>query len=143
LIPTESEGYIVCDKDWNRCKVKGINYVKLSYLSSIIGGNPSVTILKIIQSNESEEVLCAFPKWKENFNIINNLYEEAFEDIKNGCKSVEDIQDRKTLALKIKEKWYSPCIFKVKGSSDREKSIKDWLCTQNPKKLIDQLKKYQ
>ena len=72
------EGYVVCDSNFNRIKIKNPAYINIHHLK---GKTAEHNILTIIKSNEIEEFGSTFPdrkeelyKLKENYdNLINKL----------------------------------------------------------------------
>jgi hypothetical protein len=62
LNPIVTEGYVVCDRHFNRVKVKSPQYVAVQHL---IGGFCSLRLTKITIANEGEEFLVYFPEWTD------------------------------------------------------------------------------
>ena len=63
-MPWDEEGYVVCDANKNRCKIKSPAYVRAHYMRT----NGVVTLkrlVSIIQTNEIEEFLIYAPEWRE------------------------------------------------------------------------------
>merc|ERR1712137_201531 len=72
LSPTKSEGFVVCDKNYHRLKVKSPAYVALSLLSI---KNPddmnAKHILQICKAEEGSEFLAYYPQWEKTFLQID------------------------------------------------------------------------
>ena len=65
--PLKNEGYVVCDKNWTRMKIKCSNYVRISWLGELnLGHNKDpkkFIIMEIILTGEAE-VFCKYcPDW--------------------------------------------------------------------------------
>lgn len=84
----DEEGYVVCDKDFNRVKVKSPLYVSLHTLA----GNYVLSYeraLDIVRSNEVDEVLSYFPEFKDSLMSVKDEFERyalALEGIVNDVK---------------------------------------------------------
>ena len=70
------EGFVVCDKDYNRIKIKDPKYLTCHYLY----GNGIITtykLLQIVESNEIDEVCTYFPEWKQKLDNIAKAKEKV------------------------------------------------------------------
>lgn len=70
------EGFVICDKDYNRIKIKDPKYLTCHYLY----GNGIITtykLLQIIESNEIDEVCAYFPEWKQKLDNIAKAKEKV------------------------------------------------------------------
>ena len=76
-LPWDEEGYVVCDRNKNRCKIKSPSYVEAHYIRN----NGVVTLkrlISIILNNETEEFLIYAPEWKETiFKIYVAMFNLA------------------------------------------------------------------
>lgn len=72
-LPENNEGYVVCDKDFNRIKVKSPLYLQLHYMAGNQVWSPS-RVMDIIRANEVSEYLAYFPKFKIAFDELNAKY---------------------------------------------------------------------
>lgn len=72
-LPENNEGYVVCDKDFNRIKVKSPLYLQLHYMAGNQVWSPS-RVMDIIRANEVSEYLAYFPKFKVAFDELNAKY---------------------------------------------------------------------
>ena len=77
---TEQEGFVVCDKDFNRVKMKCEQYVKLHRIKS---STSPKNFLEIVRSGEIEEVANYFPEYSEILTKINTSYNRLTEEIQN------------------------------------------------------------
>lgn len=79
----DEEGYVVCDKDFNRVKVKSPLYVSLHTLA----GNYVLSYeraLDIVRSNEVDEVLSYFPEFKDNLMAVKARLDEHIASLKRS-----------------------------------------------------------
>lgn len=75
----DEEGYVVCDKYFNRIKIKSIEYLKAHYYNN----NNAVStkyILQIIEDQEQEEFLSYFPQYAEKINKIQEWLNHGFDE---------------------------------------------------------------
>jgi len=77
LAPTASEGYVVCDKNFNRLKVKNPAYVALTHLNLKQGEQLNAKhILQIYKSSEGAEFLAYYPDWTSLYELIDKHIQE-------------------------------------------------------------------
>jgi hypothetical protein len=77
--PMQQEGYVVCDSNFSRCKVKSPKYVAIHHLT---GEFANRRILELVQLGEAQEVFSYFPgTWMER------LYQEVNEKINNWVET--------------------------------------------------------
>lgn len=106
----EQEGFVAVDKYWRRVKIKSPFYVAAS---CSIGKTLSINrILNIYIEGEMEEFLNYFPEVKPSFDLVINTEKAICDEIEREYETVKDIQDRKELALKIKDYEWSSYHFK-------------------------------
>lgn len=134
--PSQGEGFVVVDKNFNRVKIKSPAYVSLSHLKESI--NPK-SMLEIIRTNESSEFLNYFPEYESYYYKLKKSYDSLVKDIEQTYESYKYIQDRKEFALQVKDKPFSGILFSLKqGKSD---SVKSALQGYRVEKLVEMLPK--
>jgi hypothetical protein len=74
LSPTATEGFVVCDKQFRRIKIKSPQYVVLSGMLNTKETKKERKFLEIIRINETEEFLAYFSEWKAEFQIMKEKY---------------------------------------------------------------------
>ncbi|KAG2374677.1 hypothetical protein C9374_010421 [Naegleria lovaniensis] len=126
LDPSQHEGFVICDNNFNRIKIKSPRYVALSHLLSMDGegdggeadskseailednqeNSPTRKrkMLQIVRNNESSEFLAYYPNLEEIHNIVRGEYNQLLKLTKH-------------IATDIKTKYYS--------NNEEEKSNKD------------------
>lgn len=84
---TEQEGFVVCDANFNRVKIKNVQYVALHRLKD--GINSVGAVINLAKSGDYEEVVVNFPEYKRALDMaiatIGDLvleHEQAYEDLK-------------------------------------------------------------
>ena len=80
-LPWDREGYVVCDGEFNRVKIKSPAYVAAHYTVA----NGVITkkkLLKVILANEEEEFLVYCPEYKETIDEIK----EDMREVQRWCE---------------------------------------------------------
>jgi RNA ligase len=122
LDPMDSEGYIVCDRHFNRIKVKSPQYVAMSHMRSQFS---SRKFLEIIRNNEGEEFLSYYPEWTELYRRIQQRYEALAQDIERVYQQYQAIELQKEFAMAVKDLPYSGVLFLLR--SGKIDSVKEGL----------------
>lgn len=143
----EGEGYVVCDANFNRIKVKTPQYVALHHMRDGMG---SRRMLEIVRSNESEEFLTYFPEFKSLHSQIKEKYTDLvdqleaswvkFKGMDTGEEGSADYQKscRKDFALAIKEVPHNGILFGLRNG--HFETVKDGIREMNIKHLMESLK---
>jgi RNA ligase len=134
LDPMESEGYIVCDRNFHRVKVKSPQYVAISHLRE---GFSSRRMLEIVVTNEGEEFLSYFPEWTDLYNQIKARYQALITEIEETYQQYEHIELQKDFALAIKHLPYSGILFSLRGKKINH--VKEGLKNTTTQKLEELL----
>lgn len=122
LDPMASEGYIVCDVEFNRIKVKSPQYVAISHLRE---GFSTRRMIEIILMNEGEEFLAYFPEWTELYQKTKDHYQALVADIEAIYQQHQGIELQKDFALAIKHLPYSGVLFSLRAG--KSASVKEAL----------------
>ena len=118
----ESEGYVVCDKLFNRIKVKSPTYCALHHLKH--SASP-LRMLQVVVSNEDSEFLAYFPELLGEFTEIKNQYQKLVDSITEVWLNVKDIADQKQFALAVKDFSFAGSLFQLR--KDPNKSVSSLL----------------
>jgi len=78
-----NEGFVVCDKNFNRVKVKSPTYVALHHMKNN-GVLSYERGLEIVRGNELGEVLTYFPEFKEHLEDIKVRYDKYVASLKEA-----------------------------------------------------------
>jgi hypothetical protein len=114
LDPMESEGYVVCDSNYSRAKVKSPAYVAVSKLKdSTCSSNRQ--LLEKIRINDHEEFLAYFPEMKDIYFAIKSRYERLLGQIEGFYWAIENIEDKKKFAMLAKDQKFSGLLFAMKN----------------------------
>ena len=106
--PTQQEGFVVCDKNFNRIKIKSEQYVALHHLatSCIENSMSDLRLITIIQNNEGSEFLNYFPKYKERHTQLTEKFQELYQKIITSYNQAPLNVSQKDFALYVQQyKW--------------------------------------
>ena len=139
----EDEGYVVCDANFNRVKIKNPAYVQMHHLK---GGLAAHYIMGVIKTNEVEEFCSYYKEREEEAQLLLVQYNILLTDLTNKWlqnlgEGKIDITD-KDFALHVfditKEmKWTSGLFFGLRNG--KIKSVREWVNTLDDKFLYNYL----
>jgi hypothetical protein len=130
LDPMQAEGYIVCDRQFNRVKVKSPQYVALAHLR---GSFSARRLLETIVVNEGEEFLAYFPEWTDLYHQLNTGYQALMQEITDAYAQHQAIAMQKDFAAAIKHLPYAGMLFALR--SGKSPTVKECLQNTNIQKL--------
>jgi RNA ligase len=130
LDPMDSEGYIVCDRDFNRVKVKSPQYVAIAHLRDSFS---SRKMIEIVLENEGEEFLNYYPEWTDLYQKIKIRYQNLITEIEFSYQQHRDISEQKEFAIKVKNLPYSGILFALRAG--KTNSIKESLANTSITKV--------
>lgn len=96
-----NEGFVVCDRDFNRIKVKSSLYVRLHQMA----GNGSLTAeraIDIVQRGEVDEVVAYFPEFRDSLLLAKSSYESFCDSL---SKKWEELKSLNFSSRKDSAKW--------------------------------------
>jgi hypothetical protein len=134
LNPIETEGYIVCDRNFNRVKIKSPQYVAINHL---MGGFSSLHLVKIIIANEGEEFLVYFPQWAYLYGKMKEAYRSLIAEMEANWQRYKDIPVQKDFALAVKDLPYKSILFALKGG--KIQAVKEALQDDPVHRTIDSI----
>ena len=114
-LPWDDEGYVVLDKDFNRIKVKSIEYLKIHRLANN-GNMSSKRAIELWIEGDYEEVLAYFPEYRPTFDKIQKSFDDTVSKIEQLYHDlmIIDLHNRKDQAswiFKNAGKKYSSVLF--------------------------------
>jgi hypothetical protein len=122
LDPMDSEGYIVCDRAFNRVKVKSPQYVAIAHMRDSFTPRK---MIEIVLKNEGEEFLNYYPEWTDLYQKIQFKYHNLITEIEDCYQKYKDIKEQKDFAMQIKNLPYSGILFALRAG--KTNSIKESL----------------
>lgn len=101
----EYEGFVVCDKNFNRIKIKSLKYVRLHHLTN--GGNISINVLfPIIRDGNIDDIVGTFPIIKDKALKVYELYQFIKENIKYSLTLCQQHMHKSQKEFAIAIQWY-------------------------------------
>lgn len=136
--PMESEGYVVCDADFNRIKVKCPQYVALAHIKESMSER---AMLDVIRKNEGDEFLGYFPEMKPLYGAVKEKYERLAAETEWHFSRLGGIADSKAFALEATKTPYSSALFAVRnGKAGSVRSFYADCSTQLIERALAELK---
>lgn len=139
-LPWNKEGYVVCDKYFNRVKIKSPEYVKAHYVVTR-GYVSDEKLAEVVQNNEIDEFLTYCPEYRARLNRLiasrNLIYGLFLRDLKDLEKM--NLPTRKEFAELVNERYPQyerPYLF---SGVDK---LADKLQKLNPNKLVELIDNY-
>jgi T4 RnlA family RNA ligase len=139
----DDEGFVVCDAQFNRVKIKSPAYVMAHYARN----NNVITrkhLIKIILSGETDEFLCYASDYKEELEKVQHLMNSFYkvgDQIAKSCQRLYDVS-RGTYAnwVKTLPKIYQDLAFR---NYNDIKSTKDYTADWNENKWETYLESFE
>lgn len=110
------EGFVLCDKNFNRIKLKSAIYTNLFFIRGE-GVFSNKKILKLIMDEQDDDVIAYFPEYKEQFDRIRRGLSLFITHLKSLLSDEEKLYklDKKEFADNIKLYKYKDILFKAYG----------------------------
>jgi hypothetical protein len=133
--PTQSEGYVVVDAQWNRVKMKAPAYVALAHMRDSAASPKRV--LEVIRTGESTEFLAYFPEWKPTFDAVRDAYNKFADQIDADYASSKNIGVQKDFAFEAMKTAWPDALFQLRRG--RYTNARDYLKGVRIKQLMEKL----
>ncbi|MCL2427437.1 MAG: hypothetical protein FWD05_14015 [Oscillospiraceae bacterium] len=133
------EGYVVCDANYNRIKVKSPAYVAIHHL---VGTLSDKRIIELIRKNEVEEFLIYFPEYKSYVDKLLNMiasFELCIAQILEEQINGFHFETRKDFALMATKTKFPAFLFAYYDG--KVKNAIEWLWGMENDKVLQQLEK--
>jgi len=134
LDPMESEGYVVCDAQYNRVKVKAPQYVAVAHMKD---GFSTRRMLEIVRTNENSEFLSYYPEYTDMYYEIRMKYERLLGEMQGFYDGIKHVEEQKDFAKLATQKKYSGALFSVRR--EKVSDFKTSLAEMNIRLLEDWL----
>ena len=133
-----NEGFVVCDKNFNRVKIKSPTYVALHHMrnNGVLSYERGI---EIVRGNELEEVVTYFPEFKDHLEKIKEKYDFLVSRLEASwdgfSTSVTALAPRKEAAIWITKNFDIPGVgFALLDG--KVKSVKEWIEKCPAKNLV-------
>lgn len=127
LDPMVQEGFVVCDANFNRVKVKSPRYVALAHLKESCSAR---RLLDIVRSGESDEFLSYFPEMRPAYALIAEKFGALCTEVQADYERLKGILSQKDFALEAMKTRCSSALFAIR--SGRAKSVREFFATASP-----------
>ena len=95
-LPWNEEGYVVCDKNFNRVKIKSPGYVRVHHLSTLKGPVTTERLIYLVLKNEHKEFLIYFPEYKRRVANIEGIRKYVYANCIVDLRDIENNYHPKT-----------------------------------------------
>jgi DNA-directed RNA polymerase subunit N (RpoN/RPB10) len=119
----EGEGFVLCDANFNRVKVKAPHYVALHQLRGEYFNEKRA--LEIVMKGEIEEVVSYFPEFKKEIEEVKSKYDLLKEDIVGRYEANKMLVTQKDFAMAVKDFKFSSILFAMRKGKTLEECMKD------------------
>jgi hypothetical protein len=110
LEPRDAEGFVVCDKNFNRVKLKSRKHVMYFHMRQSVN---TEKILQIILANEGDEFLTYCSEWKNEFEELIKKVKKLQLLIESVWECYKNINNKKEFASKAKNYAFSSILFSL------------------------------
>ena len=124
-LPSDKEGYVVVDKNYNRIKVKNPVYVALHHLKNNGDVNLS-NFISIVRNNEIEEYVTYFPEFASRIYDCKRRIESIIADLDSTANELsrKTFATQKDFALEGKDKFL--CRYYFEWFWDKTLTAREW-----------------
>ena len=134
---TNFEGLVLVDSAFNRVKIKTEEYLALAKMSDMASSDRG--ILRMILAGTIDDVANRLPHLQPRIDIVKGFVESEISNIKQLISSVDFTQDRKTIALSIKDSPYSRFVFQLISNPNQD-VIGSYFVSDNLEKIYKSYK---
>jgi hypothetical protein len=135
--PEDGEGFVVCDANFNRLKIKSEEYVYASHLKESVGASMR-NVIEAFQRNEVAEVLAYLPQYEGMFDEVADRYDTLLNNATHEYSMANgSSRDQKEFALLVKGFPFSGALFQYRAG--KVSSIDEGLRKMSPDKLMQLL----
>ena len=140
----DEEGFVVCDANFNRMKVKSPEYL----IAARLMNNGMVTrkrMLEIFLENRQDDFLAYCPSYKEAFNEVASDFMALWLDVTRDAEEIRSDKKKyfnitqKEYAEYVSTKKYKDYLFRLKSQNDY--TVSDYLKRFSVSKLLEMMDK--
>jgi hypothetical protein len=150
-MPYTEEGYVICDANFNRVKLKNPAYLAAHHLKSKTSAH---YIMTIVETNEIDEYAATFPERREEMDMLKGKYDALISDLEGIWEIMKEFKpknitpkEQKKFAMKLFEvlgenpglKEFQGIFFSLKGY--QVASVKDAILKYDNKRLYERFTK--
>lgn len=115
-IPDDREGYVIKFKNGDRCKIKGLEYVRLHRIMTNVS---TKSIWETVSNNlDMESIIENVPdefynSIKEYENSLREDYRKIEQSVFEKFETLKNVSDRKVFSNEVKDEKYKSLLFKL------------------------------
>lgn len=109
--PFTNEGLVVCDKNFNRVKIKSDQYVQMHHIGT---GTSTNNLWEVARKGETAEVLVHFPQIATQLHEIQRQLLTLNSEILNIYTTIKTIPVQKDFAVQALKYSFSGCLFELR-----------------------------
>lgn len=128
------EGYVVCDKDFNRIKIKSPAYVAIHHAKD---GLTTKAFVEIARSGETSEVMAYFPEYQPLLDEAEQKLNALIQELEQEYHQIKDVESQKEFALRAVKTRCFGALFSLR--SGKVNSISEFLSKMHIKRLMQLL----
>lgn len=138
-LPFNDEGYIICDEQFNRIKVKSAAYVIAHRLKGANTVPTELELLELVLIGEVDEFLSYFKEYTSAIEDIQKRIELAGEKVEEILPYLVD-ESRKEIALRLENSYLRDYIMKIIFGTNKDLTFLEYLQNISIKKALVILK---
>jgi hypothetical protein len=119
----EQEGFVICDANFNRVKIKSPSYLTLHHAKD--GFQSQRSLVEIARNGEAPEVIAAFPEYQTQLDETNGRLSKLIEEIEAEYARIRHIETQKEFALLAVKTRCSGALFSLRAN--KVKSVREYL----------------
>ncbi len=139
LNPMKQEGFVVCDENFNRVKIKSLQYVSIGFLRGVDDKNTHRYLLEIIKTNEGSEFLSYMKEYTEPYHQLKAKYDSLVEALENHWQTIQHIEDKREFGMSANSTRVPGVFFFLRDK--KVTSVKSYLYEMKTQVLLDVLNK--
>lgn len=98
--PLVQEGFVICDANFNRVKLKSLAYVALHHLRDSLGGSRRA-LIEVVRNGEIDEVSANFPEYKDDLIKAKTALDDLVKQLEDDYIALRHIESQKEFALSL------------------------------------------
>jgi hypothetical protein len=120
------EGFVICDADFRRAKVKSPDYVRMTWLFPLCTRREALGrrhLLRVILSGEAREFLAYCPEYKEELEATQLAYQRFIAHVLEIDRQLKTIAGPKAFAAEALKYPYAAVLFQLRKTTRRVPEI--------------------
>ena len=108
------EGFIVCDEQFRRLKVKSPDYLRKAWMFPLCPTRAHINdrrLLQVLLAGEGREFAVYCPQYKGEFDAVERRYDQLCQHIEAVYATIEAIASQKAFAARAKEHAFHGALF--------------------------------